>query len=85
MSGTLKNNLFGGEDFGVLHKDINKALESVMTSSGEVSSLVYAEHLLTLIEQLNDDDLVIFLKKLELHVFACLVQNKSLRGAANRS
>ena len=35
-----------------------------MTSSGEVSSLVYAEHLLTLIEQLNDDDLVIFLKKL---------------------
>lgn len=64
MSGTLKNNLFGGEDFGVLHKDINKALESVMTSSGEVSSLVYAEHLLTLIEQLNDNDLVIFLKKL---------------------
>ena len=64
MSGNLKNNLFGGEDFGVLHKDINKALESVMTSSGEVSSLVYAEHLLTLIEQLNDDDLVIFLKKL---------------------
>ena len=64
MSGTLKNNLFGGEDFGVLHKDINKALKSVMTSSGEVSSLVYAEHLLTLIEQLNDDDLVIFLKKL---------------------
>ena len=64
MSGTLKNNLFGGEDFGVLHKDINKALESVMTSSGEVSSLVYAEHLLTLIEQLNDNDLVSFLKKL---------------------
>ena len=64
MSGTLKNNLFGGEDFGVLHKDINKALESVMTSSGEVSSLVYAEHLLTLIEQLDDNDLVIFLKKL---------------------
>ena len=64
MSGTLKNNLFGGEDFGVLHKDINKALESVMISSGEVSSLVYAEHLLTLIEQLNDNDLVIFLKEL---------------------
>ena len=64
MSGTLKNNLFGGEDFGVLHKDINKALESVMTSSGEVSSLVYAEHLLTLIEQLNNNDLVSFLKKL---------------------
>ena len=64
MSGTLKNNLFGGEGFGVLHKDINKALESVMTSSGEVSSLVYAEHLLTLIEQLNNNDLVSFLKKL---------------------
>ncbi|MDB4059305.1 malonyl-CoA decarboxylase [Gammaproteobacteria bacterium] len=64
MRGTLKNDYFGGEEFGTLHKDINKALESVMSSSGEVSSLVYAEHLLTLIETLDENDLVVFLKKL---------------------
>ena len=64
MRGTLKNDYFGGEEFGTLHKDINKALESVMSSSGEVSSLVYAEHLLTLIETLDENDLVVFLKQL---------------------
>ena len=64
MRGTLKNDYFGGEEFGTLHKDINKALESVMSSSGEVSSLVYAEHLLMLIETLDENDLVVFLKKL---------------------
>ena len=64
MRGALKNDYFGGEEFGTLHKDINKALESVMSSSGEVSSLVYAEHLLMLIETLDENDLVVFLKKL---------------------
>ena len=64
MRGTLKNDYFGGEEFGTLHKDINKALESVMSSSGEVSSLVYAEHLLMLIETLDENDLVVFLKQL---------------------
>ena len=64
MRGTLKNDYFGGEEFGTLHKDINKALESVMSSSGEVSSLVYAEHLLKLIETLDENDLVVFLKQL---------------------
>ena len=64
MRGTLKNDYFGGEEFGTLHKDINKALESVMSSSGEVSSLVYAEHLLTLIETLDENGLVVFLKQL---------------------
>ena len=45
MSGELKGRYFRSKDFGVLHKDINKAVESVMSKSGEVSSLVYAEHL----------------------------------------
>ena len=87
MSGTLKNNLFGGEDFGVLHKDINKALESVMISSGEVSSLVYAEHLLTLIEQLNDNDLVIFLKELaeNYDIDPSVLSETSKEYAANKT
>ena len=87
MSGTLKSNLFGGEDFGVLHKDINKALESVMISSGEVSSLVYAEHLLTLIEQLNDNDLVIFLKELaeNYDIDPSVLSEASKEYAANKT
>ena len=87
MSGTLKNNLFGGEDFGVLHKDINKALESVMISSGEVSSLVYAEHHLTLIEQLNDNDLVIFLKELaeNYDIDPSVLSEASKEYAANKT
>ena len=87
MSGTLKNNLFGGEDFGVLHKDINKAIESVMISSGEVSSLVYAEHLLTLIEQLNDNDLVIFLKELaeNYDIDPSVLSEASKEYAANKT
>ena len=87
MSGTLKNNLFGGEDFGVLHKDINKALESVMISSGEVSSLVYAEHLLTLIEQLNNNDLVIFLKELaeNYDIDPSVLSEASKEYAANKT
>ena len=64
MRSPLKKGLFGGEEFGVLHKDIDKALEAVMSTSGEVSSLVYAEHLLNLIEALNDQDLITFLQKL---------------------
>ena len=64
MRNPLRKGLFGGEEFGVLHKDINKALDAVMSTSGEVSSLVYAEHLLNLIEALNDQDLITFLQTL---------------------
>ena len=64
MRNPLRKGLFGGEEFGVLHKDINRALDAVMSTSGEVSSLVYAEHLLNLIEALNDQDLITFLQKL---------------------
>jgi hypothetical protein len=44
----------GAEDFGFFHKEINKATESVMSTTGEVSSIAFAEHLLDLIE--NQDN-----------------------------
>ena len=64
MNGSLKGGYFRSKDFGVLHKDINKALESVMSKSGEVSSLVYAEHLSNLIENLDDKQLIDFFNTL---------------------
>ena len=56
----LKSSYFRSKDFGVLHQDIYKALESVMSKSGEISSLVFAEHLSILIEGLNDKEFVEF-------------------------
>ena len=61
-----KFNTFGLKTFGTLHKDINKATELVMSTSGEVSTLVYADHLLNLIEDLSNEKLekfLIFLSK----------------------
>jgi malonyl-CoA decarboxylase len=60
----LKSRYFRSKDFGVLHKDINKALESVMSKSGEISSLVFAEHLSGLIEGLSDKEFVEFFSTL---------------------
>ena len=65
MRGSLKGGYFRSKDFGVLHKDINKALESVMSKSGEISSLVFAEHLSTLIEDLNDKEFIEFFENLK--------------------
>ena len=56
----LKRSYFRSKDFGILHQDINKAMESVMSKSGEISSLVFAEHLLSLIEGLDDQGFVEF-------------------------
>ena len=56
----LKSSYFRSKDFGILHQDINKAMESVMSKSGEISSLVFAEHLLSLIEGLDDQGFVEF-------------------------
>ena len=50
MKGTRRLNRFRSKGFGKLHNNINKAVDSVMSTSGEVSSLVFAEHLLNLIE-----------------------------------
>ena len=58
MKRTLKIDRLGLKDFGVLHKDSKRAVESVMSTTGEVSSVVYSEHLLDLIENQTDDDLL---------------------------
>ena len=60
----LKSSYFRSKDFGILHEDINKALESVMSKSGEISSLVFAEHLSNLIEALNDEEFIEFFETL---------------------
>ena len=64
MKSTKRLNRFGLKSFGKLHNDINKAVESVMSTSGEVSSMVYAEHLLNLMEEQDDKSLIKFLKTL---------------------
>ena len=64
MKGTRRLNRLGSKSFGTLHKDINKATDSVMSTTGEVSTQVYAEHLLNLIEDLDDKGLSKFLKNL---------------------
>ena len=68
ISSIMKNGLsltgFRSHNFGELHKDINKAADSVMSSSGEVSSIVFAEHLLHLINDQTDEDLLVFLNYL---------------------
>ena len=64
MKGTRRLNRFRSKGFGKLHNNIYKAVDSVMSTSGEVSSLVFAEHLLNLIEDLDDNGLKKFLKDL---------------------
>ena len=58
--GTLGSRYFRTKDLNNLPQDINKAVESVMSKSGEVSALVYAENLFNLIEALNDKQLINF-------------------------
>ena len=59
-SGSLRGRYARSKDFGHLHEDINKALESVMSKSGEASSLVFAEHLFSLIDDLGDRQFIDF-------------------------
>ncbi|HAH67559.1 MAG: decarboxylase [Gammaproteobacteria bacterium] len=62
--GTLGSRYFRTKDLDNLPQDINKAVESVMSKSGEVSALVYAENLFNLIEALNDKQFINFLNTL---------------------
>ena len=68
ISAIMKNGMslrgFRAQNFGTLHKDINKAADSVMSTTGEVSSIVFAEHLLELIGEQTDEELLIFLNYL---------------------
>ena len=63
-SGPLRSRYFRSKDFSNLPKDIDKAVESVMSKSGEVSSLVYAENLFSLIEDLSDKQFIDFFDSL---------------------
>ena len=67
MKGTRRLNRLRSKSFGKLHKNINKAVDSVMSTTGEVSSLVYSEHLLNLVEKLDDKSLYKFLNHLLLN------------------
>ena len=62
VKSTRRLNRFGSKGLGKLHNNIDKAVDSVMSTTGEVSTLVYAEHLLNLIEKENDEGLSKFLK-----------------------
>jgi malonyl-CoA decarboxylase len=57
MKSGLNLGRFGIQDFGTLHQDIKKATDSVMSTTGEVSSIAFAGHLLDLIESETNDDL----------------------------
>ncbi|MAS01898.1 MAG: decarboxylase, partial [Gammaproteobacteria bacterium] len=62
--GTIGSRYFRTKDLGNLPQDINEAVESVMSKSGEVSALVYAENLFNLIEALNDKQFISFFNTL---------------------
>lgn len=68
ISSIMKNGLslgrFRSQNFGTLHKDINKAADSVMSTTGEVSSIIFAEHLLELINEQTNENLLVFLNYL---------------------
>ena len=57
MKSSLNLSRFGIQDFGSLHQDTKKATESVMSTTGEVSSIAFAGHLLDLIEAETVDGL----------------------------
>jgi malonyl-CoA decarboxylase len=57
MKSGLNLSRFGIHDFGTLHQDIKKATDSVMSTTGEVSSIAFAGHLLDLLEAKTNDDL----------------------------
>ena len=64
MKSGLNLSRFGIQDFGSLHQDIKKATESVMSTTGEVSSIAFAGHLLDLIEAETEDGLDVYLSYL---------------------
>jgi malonyl-CoA decarboxylase len=64
MKSGLNLGRFGIQDFGTLYQDIKKATDSVMSTTGEVSSIAFAGHLLDLIEAETNDDLEKYLSYL---------------------
>ena len=57
MRGTMSMSAFGRKHVSNLSSEPQQAVEAVLSATGEVSSLVYAENLLNVIEMLDDDEL----------------------------
>ena len=55
VRGTMSLSALGRKHVSDLSSDPEKAMQAVLMATGEVSSLVYAENLLTIIEDLDDD------------------------------
>ena len=57
MRGTMGLSAFGRKDVADLSSEPQQAVKAVLSATGEVSSLVYAENLLNIIEALDDLEL----------------------------
>ena len=57
MRGTMGLSAFGRKDVADLSSEPQQAVKAVLSATGEVSSLVYAENLLNIIEALDDVEL----------------------------
>ncbi|MEL0206282.1 MAG: malonyl-CoA decarboxylase family protein [Alphaproteobacteria bacterium] len=55
VRGTMSLSALGRKHVSDLSSDPEKAMQAVLMATGEVSSLVYAENLLTIIEELDDE------------------------------
>ena len=55
VRGTMSLSALGRKHVSDLSSEPEKAMQAVLMATGEVSSLVYAENLLTIIEDLDDD------------------------------
>ena len=64
MRGTMGLSAFGRKDVADLSSEPQQAVKAVLSATGEVSSLVYAENLLNVIEALDDEELAAVLAHL---------------------
>ncbi|HCM07767.1 MAG TPA: decarboxylase, partial [Alphaproteobacteria bacterium] len=64
MRGTMGLSAFGRKDVADLSSEPQQAVKAVLSATGDVSSLVYAENLLNVIEALDDEELAAVLAHL---------------------
>ena len=64
MRGTMGLSAFGRKDVADLSSEPQQAVKAVLSATGDVSSLVYAENLLNVIEALDDGELAAVLAHL---------------------
>lgn len=64
MRGTMGLSTFGRKHVADISSDPQQAVKAVLSATGEVSSLVYAENLLNVIEALDDEQLAAVLARL---------------------